>query len=584
MKVSLNRAAQLVKRIVMPSNQETKPGEGDSGFNPDKSAPIYGINFDGPATVAQDFLFKLYHERDRMRDFEPDDYRIGSNSSLQADINEFARMFVYSDNTEFLQTLLNSRMVTVEQLDKALMLSNIYSGVSEAEYYFQYLRSQKYCFSEDVWSKISGHNGLAYDDPDAAERILGEILKIQDRAVTYSGSFNQWTHSFRGGHWMFEKFLRRVNGFEATGKKSNPDALFAYRKYSPSVSKIKDLTIHDFPGPGLVIYGLHSKLFPDNYLSKTFLGGGSLDSIDYEYGKQIVEGEKHLSETNFAFFRGGVLIYNPRKMKVNNEPYGLFIYNDHFPKWHLKVASLANGRGVERFMQSPYEGINEANIFHPNMLSSRSGQDVKLINLTSLAAQAGFCEEVKGIDGDVDDRRTAHDEVAMAAIFAIAQLDLIREAYRLYSLGYYYDRKKNDFYMDEFVMLRELLSINRVAAQRSYEKDELMPELPVAFPFTFLNHSVDPVKVSQIGFVGANLLGYKNNPKGDCMLFGGDLSKITPKEVPDISQLTMESMLGYEGLNFWREFLEGNNLFRANPMIVDPMYKKIGSGIIASSD
>lgn len=583
MKVSLNRAAQLVKRIVAPSNQELKPDDGDSGFNPDQSAPIYGINFDGPATVAHDFLFKLYHERDRMRDLEPDDYRIGSNSSLQADINEFARMFIYSDNTEFLQTLLNNRMVTVEQLDKALMLSNVYSGVSESEYYFQYLRSQKYCFQDDVWSKISGHNGLAYEDPDAAERILGEILKIQDRAVTYSGSFNQWTHSFRGGDWMFERFLRRVNGIESTGKKSNPSAPFAYRKYSPAVSKIKDLTIHDFPGPGLVIYGLHSKLFPENYLSKTFLGGDSSDVIDYEYGRQIVEGEKHLPETNFAFFRGGVLIYNPRKMKVNNEPYGLFIYNDHFPKWHLKVAFLADGKSVERFMQNPYEGINEGNIFHPNMLSSRAEGCIKLVNLTSLAAQAGFCEEVKGVSGDVSDRRTAHDEVAVAAIFAIAQLDLIREAYRLYSLGYYYDRKKNDFYMDEFVMLRELLSINRVAAQRCYEKDESMPELPVAFPFTFLNHSVDPVKVSQVGFMGANMVGYKNNPAGDCMLFGDTISEISPSDALKIPSERIESMVGSEGLDFWRSFLEGNNLFRTNPMIVDPMYKKIGSDIIANS-
>ncbi len=582
---TIERAAYLVRKIAAPSNQEVEPQEGENaGFNPDRTSSIYTMEFAPRDTEYNSGLLDvLYHERNKIFRNEPDDYRIGANNELQADINELVRMFIYNENNTFLRKLLDSNQVTSEQMDKALAVSTVYSGVAEAEFYFQYLRSQKYRFPSEVWSKVAGSGGLAHNEPVKAEKILSQILKVQERAIAYSGSFNQWIHSFRYNEWMFERFLKKINGADATGMQPGDGTSFAYKKYTPAVSGIKGFSIHDFPGAGLVIYGLHSKLFPDKYLPKTFLGeGGAYDEIDYEYRSKIVEGEKHIKDTKFAFFRGGVLVYNPRNMKVNGKPYGLLIYNDHFPKDHLKTAFLVSGRSVEFFMNKPFHGINESNFFHPNSVLNKNELEVKAINLVSLAAQAGFCEEVRDIEFELGQKIVVHNEVTDAALFGIAQLDLLREAYRLYSLGFYYNKKKNNFYKDEFVMLRELLRINRSAAQQSIALNKDVPELPVAFPFTFLEHSVDPVKVSKIGFVGANMIVYRRNFLGDCLLFGDAVTRIDPKDINHISQDSMESMLGGEGLDYWREFLEGNDLFRANPMIVDPVYKKIGCDVLVN--
>ena len=586
---SYELAASLVKSIIKPSNHT---GEGEEehlslDYDPDRTHPVYSVDVEGPTLAdTHRILDRLYHAKNYLDRYKPDDYRIGSVNRLQADINQFARLFVYDFNLDDFE---RCELVSKEELEKALVVSMAHSGISDIEFYYLYLYAHKHKFSHEAWSRLSGSGGLAEDDPELAEKVLGEALKIQQRALSYSGAFTQWTHSFRktvGTSWLFERFLRQVNGPEAVGKECKLP--YFYAKYSPSMPKYKDrgLTIHDFPGPGLVIYGIHSPPFPPNYLDKRytdiFMVGGTAEEVDAKYRQAAVNGEMSLNRTKFAFFRGLVLIYNEEKMRVNGKPYGLLIFNDHFPNDHLETSYLVHGEFIQKFLKDPYLAVGRGNIFHPELLERRPELKGKLIKLLSVAATAGLCEEVPGYDTEigVENRLRLHEEVRDASVFGFTQLDLIREAYRLYLLGYHYNQQRDKFYLDEFVMLKELLRINKLASQREGD----IPDLPVAFPFSFFDHSVEDAMVGEVGFVGANMVFYKNRPKGDCMLFPGTINSIRSEELESITGERIRELIGGElEYGMWADFREGCEYFPANPLIVDPVYKRIGSNIIAST-
>lgn len=616
-------ASKLIKRIIAPSNQVADSEAIDSvqSSEPNRTHPVYNASFspslerdNNPHYVLnQQYYFFIPHK--------PDDYRIGGSSEFQRDINQLIRLIVYKDIN--LDELAPRELATKDEIDKALSISTIFSGASELEFYFYNIFAQNYQFPKDLWSKISGVGGLAYNNPELAETILEGILNTQRMLLTRSGSFNQGTYSFKrtiDDLWFFERFLQTVNGPKATGTQSTSyDSPFFYKKFSPSISRYaeKGITINDFPGPGLVVYGFHSPMFPKNYLSKRFpldfdtreptsnpskydykafinwfweklpkrkkhnqgfqksLDQGSItDRIDAEYRNYLVHGNKYLSETIFAFFRGGYLISNPR-MIINGHSYGLFINNDHFPHNHLKTASLIRSEYIDKFINNPYEAIDKANIFHPNKISEL----IDSINLVSLAAQAGFVEEVHLKNKTLNEKLSLHNEVKNAVLLGLSQLDLIREGFRLFSLGYYYGREKNNFYLDEFVLLKELLRINKHASTKI---DEKTISLPVAFPFTFLDQSVDTQQVLQSGFVGANMVVYTESPTGDCLLFGGDkLSSIEPASINNLSPEDIRRLLGKEERDYWSRFREGCEHSGANPVIVDPIYRDIGARIIA---
>ncbi len=615
-------AAKLIKRIIAPSNQVADNEAVDSvqGFESDRTHPVYNISF--PPTLANygNPHYLLNEQYNSLISHKPDDYRIGGSNQFQRDINELIRLIIYKDID--LSDLSIRKLVTKDEIDKALTVLNVFSGVGESEVYFYNIFAQKYRFPDNLWSKISGSGGLAENDSEQAEFILGEILNAQRMLLTRSRSFNERTHSFKrtiDDLWFFERFLKTVNGPDATGISSEAIEFF-YEKFSPSMPEYvnKGITINNFPGSGLVIHGIHSPMFPKDYLSNRFfldkpkpneitISGSSkydyktfinwvwrklsrrkkddldlqgpknqksiADKIDAEYREYLVNGEKHLSKTILASFRGGDLIYNPR-MIINGHSYGLFVNNDHFPHGHIKTATLIRRKYVEQFINNPFQAINQANIFHPNKVSEL----VDSINLVSLAAQAGFCEEVSLEDKPLGKRLSLHNEVKNAVLFGLSQLDLLREGFRLFSLGYYYNKEKNNFYLDEFVLLKELLRINKHASTKINEKTE---NLPVAFPFTFLDQSIDHQQVLQSGFVGANMVVYKTNPKGNCMLFADNISSIEPANINNLSERDIKNLLGKEERDYWSGFREGCEYSGANPVIVDPVYKDIGVRIIA---
>lgn len=621
-------AAKLIKRIIAPSNQVADSEVIDSvqGSESDRTHSVYNISFFPSFAGDGNPHYTLNQQYNSLIPYKPDDYRIGGTNEFQRDINELIRLIVYKDID--LDELPIRKIATKDEIDKALTVSNVFSGVAESEIYFYNIFAQKYRFPQDVWSKISGSNGLAEYDSRQAETILEEILNTQRMLLTRSGSFNQGTYSFKhtiDDLWFFERFLKTVNGEDATGIHSGNG--FSYKKFSPSMPEYagKGITINGFPGPGLVIHGFHSPMFPKDYLSKRFSLDklkpndstiitinsskydykafinwvwGKLsrrekntpdlqppkdqesitDKIDAEYREYLVKGDRYLSKTIFAPFRGGYLIYNPIMMMINGNSYGLFVNNDHFPHGHVKTASLIRGKYVDKFINNPFQTINEANIFHPTQISEL----IDSINLVSLAAQAGFCEEVPIEDKSLGRRLSLHNEIKNAVLFGFSQLDLIREAFRLFSLGYCYNKEKNNFYLDEFVLLKELLRINKHASTKIDEKTE---SLPVAFPFTFLDQSIDPKQVLQSGFVGANMVVHKKNHKGgDCLLFGDKLSSIEPASINDLSEEDIRKMLGKEERNYWSGFREGCEYSGANPVIVDPIYKDIGVRIIAAGN
>lgn len=606
-------AAELARRITLPSNSTGADTTTSASqyFYPEKSHPVYTTNVEGPTLGStHKLLDDLYHKNTLLRRIKPDNYRIGSNSPLQADMNELGRLLVYDLK---IQDLVEQNLITREELDKTLTLLIDYSGLSDLEFYYLYLYIHKYRFNEP-WGRLSGSGGLAYGQPELAERLLAECMTTQKKSISTSGAFSQWTHSFRqtfGNDWFFERFLKQVNGPKTTGitqtappqsklgsffRKPAPSPPptkpnYFYTKFSPSMPQYKQrgITIHDFPGPGLVVNGFHSPLFPKqyDYLGKRFLKGivESANQTDFDYRRLMVNGEAALSKTRFAFFRGLYLVYNPEHMRVDGRPYGLLVLNDHFPYGHTKTAYLVHGEFVEKFMKDPYLATGNGNIFNPDSLERRSELSGKLIKLVSVAATAGLCEEVPGYDPKAMNsgkRISLHENVKDAALFAHSQLDLVREAFRLFRLGFKYSREIDNFYQDEFELLKELLRVNKKA--KAVQKiDEPIPELPVAFPFTFFDHRVDDAMVRDVGFTGANMVFYKNREHGDCQFFpDGNLSCIDPEDLDDMPQERIQELIGGE-LEYqkWREFIEASQYKRANPLIVDPVYTSIGKRIIA---
>lgn len=584
------RAANLVKRIIAPSNQ-INTANSSVGFSSDRTHPIYSAGMseapDADLSSTHSVLNKLYHTKDYLNGFEPDDYRIGALNELQADINELSRLTIY--NKINLKDLPTIGTVSSKEVEKALTIAINYSGVSELEYYYLYLYAHKYQFPNEGWGRLSGSGGLAHGQPGLAERILDEALKVQNRGYSYSGAFNQWTHSFRsslGEDWLFERFLRTVNNPKTIGKTTPYEYPFLYKKHSPSqpMYKNKGITINDFPGPGLVVFGIHSPVFPKGYLAHRFgkqsKAGDIASMVDSNYRNRIISGAEKMGQTTFGFFRGGALVSNQQLMKVDGNPYTLVIFNDHFPvSDHHKVACLVDSTMVKHFLHNPYEFIGDSNLLNPTTMDFKPELRGKVINLFSLAGTAGLCEEVPGYtkDWEVGKRIRTHDQVELAAISGFTQLDLIREAYRLYLLGYYYKKEKDNFYRDEYVLLKELLRINKKMTAGEGET----PPMPVAFPFTFMDHALDEDLVRNVGFVGANMVVYKSSPNGNGVLFSGKLRDVDPKDIDKLSDDEIRELIGgSEEQALWSDFRESSEYCAANPLIVDPLYKDIGKNIL----
>lgn len=589
------RAASLVRRIVAPSNKISMHRSASDDFSSAKTHPVYTASMstapDADINDTHNILNDLYHTKEYLDRYKPSDYRIGAVNELQADINELSRMVIF--NNIALKDLPKLNSVNEEEIDKALTIAINHSGISELEFYYLYLYAHRYKFPNEGWGRLAGSEGLAYGEPTVAETILDEVLKVQERSYSYSGAFNQWTHSFKsslGQDWLFERFIKTINSSNVTGKVSPPKMPFLYKKYSPSLPEFKDrgITINDFPGPGMVIHGIHSPVFHSVYLSNRFgiknIPVDIHEMVDLNYRNKLIDGAGRMSKTTYGFFRGVVIISNPEIMKVDNTPYSLVIFNDHFPsESHNKIAYLIDSKVVASFLHNPYENLGAENILNPEYLNVRGDLRGKVIKLFSLAATAGFCEEAPGYNKDnwdVKQRKYIHDQIEQASVAGFTQLDLLREAYRLYSLGYYYNRAKNNFYRDEYVLLKELLRINKKMTQGEGE----IPPMPVVFPFTFMDHAVDEQMVKDVGFVGANMIVYKNSINGDGMLFPSSLKNIDPGEIDNLSVDEMRELIGgTQEQNLWSDFRESCEYSAANPLVVDPVYKNIGKNIIKQS-
>ena len=578
---STQRAAQLIKEISSPVSVEGIPlPDSKQDFDSRKDFPVYLVNFEGPENVHAQLFDDLYHKNELSR-YEPLNYRIGAKSKEQADINEFMRLILYQ-NIELKDLLL---MASMEELEKAVTKSLVYSGIAPLEFFHFYLYAQKYAFPKEAWSRLSGdwERALAPKDPSLASKILEECLLVHEKGFTKSKAFPDGTYLFRRSIddlWSFERFIRQVNGPQSAGnvKFKKP---FGYKKYSTSEPNIKKsgFTTNDFPGPGIILHGLHSLLFPKDHLSSRFLYALPLDASGYEetlakYRAEIVLGEDKVKDTTFASFRGLILVSNPW-MKVRGKQYGLLILNDHFENTALKTALLVQIDLINDFLSNPLAKFGKEHIFHPSKFGFNERLNGKYINLVTIASSAGLCEELpeyNHIALDSSEKLSTHDEIKKAALFGFAQLDILREAYRLYSLGYYFDAKKKKFYLDEYRLLKELIRWNKSGIEDT--------KLPVAFPFSFLDHGIRPNQVRNVGFVGANLVVYKNNPKGDSLLF---------ETVPEISSEGFDSninedlcnLLGVEENNYWLDFRGNAEYYGVNPLIVAPAYKEIGKGILS---
>lgn len=588
MSTRTERAIHLIRRITTPSSQlGTKTSTPlNSKVQNAASSPNIGRNLDIPTDAYVQLLDKQYHLNTLMAKM-PFDLRTGSeNNEELGDLNELVRLIAYKE-TYIVKTLKALPPEDRWRVDRAVTKAALRASVSDLEFFHFYLAVQRALYLGEVWSRLYF---MANTDTLKAAYLLEDVFKVHERIFNTSENFSRWTYAMRGTssdpYWNFERFIRHVNGPSASAGKD-----LSYKIYRPKSPDFPNFTVNDFPGPGIVVNGINSPLFPKGHLAKRFLGSQTdipnntspTLSSDWAYRNLLVSSEGDLGYIRLGLFRGPVVIYNPRKMIINGQPHGLVAaYNDHFQNRFQRSAYLIRGSIIERFFDNPLKDFGENHILNPSPKKIKElGKHI--IKIESVRTLAGLDKGARKYSetevGSVD----LHLQIKNCALYGFAMLDLLLEGFRLHNLGFFYDRAKDDWYLDEYRALRELVRWHNVTSEKAALDDSKeVLDGPVLFPFTLLQHRISPEMLEQCGFVTSNGVIYRDKPTGDSMLFPDGPPEIASEEIESRSNTKWKDALGKEGVDAWYKFHSRAEETGANLLMVDPIYKGIGQEYIKS--
>ena len=484
------------------------------------------------------------------------------------------------------------------RLDRAIMKAAAYSTVPPYAYK---------AFSGNVYGHLfrgpdkDGWQELAYISDGTFSNMdqnYERILDLNRRSFNVGESFSQWTYAMRttttDPYWAYERFIRHVNSSYAQSTER-----FCYRKFSPCDLN-RGYTIKNFPGPGIIVRGLQSKVFPDGHIKNRFPAGGNLsitsrNFTDSEYKLFLNQGEEHLQNTTFVFCRGFTIIDNPDVIKVNGKPYALLIYNDHFQNKTQRCAYLIPHSRVRQFLENPLHGIDNDHMFYPDNIEKVFKDEVIRINLAEVLAGLNegapqslidiLTKEIQreqSISDEVAELKACkplHHDIRTATLWGFALLDLQKEANRLYNLGFYFNKSDNEWYLDKYRLLRELIRWNKTVNEKEEDPKD---KYPVLFPFPLLQHVIEPSLIQKVGMVSSNLVLYKEKGEGDFCFFDGEVPEIGPEASEDraFSDRIWGDRLGVKGVHRWNEYHTIANESGANVLVMDPIFKGLGLDLI----
>ena len=543
-----------------------------------------------------------------------DNLETNANKSLgfQDAVNEFVRLVVNNDSS------LQTSTTTDWRIRRAMMIGIVYGKVDDSEMSTFQNKFMHLTRHDDL--PVSRKKGFEYNV------TFEEVLHIWDKSYDAFTGYSHLAYATRrtsdSGLSMFEKFLIERNG----GKRKN------YKDYSVP----NTFTINDFPGPGFVISGIRGNPFSKNFLSRSFKKFLDIQDSPYvrvqkSYMNMIVESENSLRDTTFGLFRGIVVIRNP-KIVVGGERYALIVFNDHFHnEKSQEMAYLIPDKYAREFLENPHGRMNKSSSFYPENYGYRHKNNVINLNWQSVIAGMDKALPVGGVfypkttfydksskpvtrdlleferifkgketsealpqneEGHI--HRThmfggywhanfnyknlkpfkhAHDEITKASLFAFAQFDLLKEAFRIYCYGYDYDLSKRDLdEKDKFRLLKQAIEWRDSSRVREDEKPLLVPVKRLR------NANIDSDLLKRVGFLNTrNMVCYRPLESGN-MIFPANI----PSEDEDATAKTTWTQEG--DTKNWGAFRRNAQSAGADLMFAHPRIEKTLLGIMNSNN
>ncbi len=436
-------------------------------------------------------------------------------------------------------------------------------------------------------------------------KAFEESMKVFDESYDkFSGAHTHLSYPARrikaDGHSMLERFTSFVNDGAHYKLVAAPDGF----------------GIDDFPGPGIVIYGLKGKAFSEDFLYEDFYVTNShqdspFTRVQKHYRRRLVESEKDLSDTTFGLFKGLIIIRNP-KMTVDKKRYALVILNNHFHNPTQQIAFLVPDGHAKFFLKDPTKSMNRKNIFYPERLGSiyeglmlditcpsiLGGMDKALPvagvyyenskfydyegevcfrDLLEFERIYGTSETYEPLPGGylghlhrthmfggywnrMDTRnlipfKVAHDEITNAALTGYALFDLLQEAFRLHCYGYGFNNNQGLWQRDEYRLLRDAIGMKD--SQRITEKPLLVPVERLRCA------SINPTFLNSVGFVDTKDM-ILHRPEGNSQL---------PQKSPNFGSGQKEHWElfgGTEETKNWHDFIETAYYGKTDLIFVHP--------------
>ena len=212
-----------------------------------------------------------------------------------------------------------------------------------------------------------------YENKVAHEEVLWGFDHLYDLFSNFSHFHIATQKPSKESLSMLEVFIKHVNGTKN------------YTMHSPTQAYHNGTqgTNENFPGPGIILNGLgrRAKLFPKGFIEETYpqITEPKLkpkQKVENKYRETLVSSERDLINTEFGLFRGFVIISNPKKMLIDEKPYALLIYNDHFHNETQEIAFLIPNWLATMFLDDPIRHLDKESILYPNELMQFYGKEI----------------------------------------------------------------------------------------------------------------------------------------------------------------------------------------------------------------